>query len=149
MIFSIIITTYNYEKYIRESVESALNQDFSDKYEIIVVDDCSSDYTSLIFDDYDSLIRINNEKNLSIEVSVNKGIRKASGKYIVRLDADDYLEYDFLSEVSKYIESENIFYYGDYTTVSGDSSHLSKINLIEFDKDEVECRGDFLATGTD
>ena len=57
MIFSIIITTYNYEKYIRESVESALNQDFSDKYEIIVVDDCSSDKTGLILDDYDSLIR--------------------------------------------------------------------------------------------
>ena len=57
MIFSIIITAYNYEKYIRESVESALNQDFSDKYEIIVVDDCSSDKTGLILDDYDSLIR--------------------------------------------------------------------------------------------
>jgi glycosyltransferase involved in cell wall biosynthesis len=148
MFFSIIITTYNYGKYIRESVESALNQDFSDKYEIIVVDDCSSDDTSLILDDYDSLIRINNEKNLSIEVSINKGIRKASGKYIVRLDADDYLEYDFLTEVSRNIESEHVFYYGDYTLVSGDSSHLSKVNLIEFDKDEVKCRGDFLATGT-
>jgi glycosyltransferase involved in cell wall biosynthesis len=148
MIFSIIITTHNYEKYIRESVESALNQDFSDKYEILVVDDCSSDKTALILDDYDSLIRINNQINLSVEVSVNKGIRKASGKYIVRLDADDYLEYDFLSEVSKHIESENVFYYGDYINVSGDGSHLSKVNLIEFDKDEVECRGDFLATGT-
>jgi len=148
MIFSIIITTYNYEKYIRESVESALNQDFSDKYEIIVVDDCSTDNTALILDDYDSLIRINDEKNLGLEASVNKGIRKASGKYIVRLDADDYLEYDFLSEVSKHIESEYVFYYGDYTSVSENGSHLSKVNLIEFDKDEVECRGDFLATGT-
>ena len=60
MIFSIIITTYNYQKYIRECVESALNQDFSNKYEIIVVDDFSTDNTALIWDDYDSLIRINN-----------------------------------------------------------------------------------------
>ena len=148
MIFSIIITAYNYEKYIRESVESALNQDFSDKYEIIVVDDCSSDKTGLILDDYDSLIRVNNETNLGIEVSVNKSIRKALGKYIVRLDADDYLEYDFLSEVSQHIESEDVFYYGDYTSVSGNSSQLSKVKLLEFDKIEVECRGDFLATGT-
>ena len=148
MIFSIIITTYNYEKYVRECVESALNQDFSDKYEIIVVDDFSTDNTSLILDDYVSLIRINNERNLSIEASVNKGIRKAGGKYIVRLDADDYLEHDFLTEVSKHIESEDCFFYGDYRIVSEDGSHLSEVNLLDFDKDEVNCRGDFLATGT-
>lgn len=148
MFFSIIITTYNYEKYIRESIESALNQDFSGEFEIIVVDDCSSVNTLSILNDYDSIIRINNIKNLSLEVSANKGIRKANGKYIVRLDADDYLERNFLSEVFKHIENENTFYYGNYTTVSENSSHLSKVNLIDFDKDEIECRGDFLATGT-
>jgi len=148
MIFSIIITTYNYEKYIKESVESALNQDFSDEYEVIVVDDYSTDGTSQILDGFDSLIRINNKKNLSLEVSVNKAIRKANGKYIVRLDADDYLEYNFLSEAFKHIENEDIFYYGDYTSVSENSSHISKVNLIEFDKKEINCRGDFLATGT-
>jgi glycosyltransferase involved in cell wall biosynthesis len=148
MFFSIIITTYNYEKYIKESIESALNQDFSGEYEIIVVDDCSIDGTSIILDGYDSIIRINNKKNLSLEMSANKGIRKANGKYIVRLDADDYLEFNFLSEMFKHIENENTFYYGDYTIVSEDSSYLSKVNLIDFKKDEVECRGDFLATGT-
>ena len=148
MIFSIIITTYNYEKYIRESVESALNQDFSGEYEVIVIDDCSTDGTSQILDSYNSLIRIHNKKNLSLEVSANKGIRKASGKYIVRLDADDYLECNFLSEMFKHIENESTFYYGNYTSVSEDGSYLSKVNLIDFDKDEVKCRGDFLATGT-
>ena len=132
MIFSIIITTYNYEKYIRESVESALNQDFSGEYEVIVIDDCSTDGTSQILDSYNSLIRIHNKKNLSLEVSANKAIRKANGKYIVRLDADDYLEGNFLSEAFKHIENENIFYYGDYTNVSENGLHLSKINLIEF-----------------
>ena len=148
MFFSIIITTYNYEKYIRESIESALNQDFSGEYEIIVVDDHSTDNTLSILDDYDSIIRINNKENLSLEVSANKGIGRANGKYIVRLDADDYLECNFLSEMFKHIENENTFYYGDYTSVSADSLHLSKVNLIDFDKDEVGCRGDFLATGT-
>ena len=148
MFFSIIITTYNYEKYIKESIESVLNQDFSEEYEIIVVDDHSADSTSIILDSYDSIIRINNKKNLSLEVSANKGIRKANGKYIVRLDADDYLESNFLSEMFKHIEDESTFYYGDYTVVSTDGSHLSKVNLIDFDKDEIRCRGDFLATGT-
>jgi glycosyltransferase involved in cell wall biosynthesis len=148
MFFSIIITTYNYERYIRESVESALNQDFFGEYEVIVVDDCSIDKTSLILDNYSSLIRINNEINLSLEVSANKGIKKAVGKYIVRLDADDYLECNFLSEIFRHIEGENTFYYGNYTGVSADSLSLSKVSLIDFDKDEVECRGDFLATGT-
>jgi len=72
MFFSIIITTYNYEKYIRESIESALNQDFSGEYEIIVVDDHSTDNTLSILDDYDSIIRINNKENLSLEVSASK-----------------------------------------------------------------------------
>lgn len=148
MIFSIIITTYNYEKFIRQCIESALNQDFSEKYEIIVVDDCSTDKTAIILDEYDLLIRINNERNLSIEASVNKGIRRANGKYIVRLDADDYLEYNFLSEVYKHLESEYIFYYGDYTSISEDGSFISEVNLLDFDKEEVKCRGDFLATGT-
>ena len=69
MFFSIIITTYNYEKYIRESIESALNQDFSGEFEIIVVDDCSSVNTLSILNDYDSIIRINNIKNLSFDIS--------------------------------------------------------------------------------
>ena len=148
MFFTIIITSYNYDRYIRESVESALNQDFSGDYEIIVVDDHSSDNTLNILEGYDSLIRVNNKENLGIEASVNKGIEKARGKYIVRLDADDYLECNFLSEVFKCIEDEQTFYYGDYINVSADGSYLSLVNLVDFDKDEVECRGDFLATGT-
>lgn len=148
MFISIIVTTYNYEKYVREAVNSALDQDFSSAYEVIVVDDCSTDRTLQILDEFDSLIRINNKKNLSIEVSVNKAIRASTGKYIVRLDADDYLDSCFLSEMFKHIESENVFYYGDYTIVSKNSLPLSKVNLPKFEKKEIECRGDFLATGT-
>jgi glycosyltransferase involved in cell wall biosynthesis len=148
MFITIIITTYNYEKYIKESVESALNQDFPGEYEVIVIDDCSTDGTLQILDSFNSLIRINNKENLGLEVSVNKAIRRASGKYIVRLDADDYFENNFLSEVYKHVESDSIFYYGNYTSISESGSHLSKVNLIKFNKEEVRCRGDFLATGT-
>jgi len=148
MLFSIIITTYNYEKYIKKSVESALSQDYSQEYEVIVVDDFSKDNTLQILDDYSSLVRINNNRNLCLEVSANKAIKKAKGKYIVRLDADDYLRKNFLSEMSKFLVSEDVFYYSDYTTVSENGSCISLVNLLDFDRKEIESRGDFLATGT-
>lgn len=146
--FSIIITTYNYEKYIRQSLESAINQNFKGEYEVIVVDDHSEDNTSKILDDYDSIIRIENDVNQSIEVSANIGINLAKGKFIVRLDADDYLEHNFLSEIYDQLEDENTFYYGNYSCVDSKSSIISRVSLVDFDKDEVRCRGDFLATGT-
>ena len=66
----------------------------------------------------------------------------------MRLDADDYLEDFFLSKMFRYIENEDTFYYGDYVTVSENGVQLSKVNLIKFNKNEIKCRGDFLATGT-
>jgi len=148
MVFSIIITAYNYEKYIEKSVKSAISQNFHEAYEVIVVDDCSTDKTPEVLNNFSSIIRINNKRNLGLETSVNKAINQSKGKYIVRLDADDYLANDFLSVVSQYIKDENTFYYGDYTTISESNLHLSKVHLIDFDKEEIECRGDFLATGT-
>ena len=148
MLFTIIITTYNYEKYIKKSVESALSQDYSQEYEVIVVDDFSKDNTLQILDDYSSLVRINNNRNLCLEVSANKAIKKAKGKYILRLDADDYLSNNFLSEMSKYLVSEDFFYYSDYTTVSENGTCISLVKLLNFDRKEIESRGDFLATGT-
>ena len=147
-LFSIIITTYNYEKYIRQSLESAINQNFKGEYEVIVVNDHSEDNTSKILDEYDSIIRIENDANQSIEVSANLGINLAKGKYVVRLDADDYLEHYFLSEIYDQLEDDNTFYYGNYSSIDYKSSIISRVSLINFDKDEVRSRGDFLATGT-
>ncbi len=148
MIFSIIITTYNYDRYIKKAVDSAINQDFTGQYEVIVVDDCSTDSTSLILDQYENIIRINNKINHGLEMSANKGIKKSCGTYIVRLDADDYLESYFLSEIYKNVTNENTFYYSNYTLVSENDTCLTHCNMIDFEYDEVICRGDFLASGT-
>lgn len=86
------MSVYNGEKYLREAIESILNQTFRD-FEFIIVNDGSTDKTEDILDECakkDSRIRIiKNEKNIGLTKSLNKAIRAAKGKYIARMDADD------------------------------------------------------------
>lgn len=93
---SIIITNYNYEKYLSRAIRSAVNQSFSN-YEIIVIDDDSEDNSKIVIESFSGYIRkIYNDNNLGLAASCNKAIRSALGKYIVRLDADDFMHEDFL-----------------------------------------------------
>jgi len=88
---SVVIPFYNAEKYIRQSVDSILNQSYRN-LEIILIDDCSQDSSSKIIQSIkDSRIRlIRNDTNLNIAKSLNKGFLEAKGQYIARLDADDF-----------------------------------------------------------
>lgn len=89
---SVITPAYNAEKYIEESVESILNQTFTD-FELIVIDDCSTDKTWEIIQKYAGkdkrVVAVKNEKNLGIAGNRNKGLSLARGEYIVWQDADD------------------------------------------------------------
>ena len=91
--FSIITPLYNREKTISRAIESILNQTFQD-FEIIVVDDCSTDHSAEIVHKLkvlDARIKyIKNEINQERCISRNKGIQIALGKYICFLDSDDY-----------------------------------------------------------
>tara|TARA_Y100000361_G_C11151336_1_gene341270 strand:+ start:192 stop:785 length:594 start_codon:yes stop_codon:yes gene_type:complete len=96
---SVIVTNYNYEKWLRRCIRSLLNQNFSD-YEIIIVDDCSTDNSkSILLDyiDYNNIKIIFNKTNLGVGGSSNAGAKLARGKYMVRVDADDYVHQDFLN----------------------------------------------------
>lgn len=90
---SVIMPVYNAERYIKQAVESILNQTYQ-KFEFIIVDDASTDSTSKILKDFkkkDSRITlIRNKANLGATKSLNKAVAKASGKYIIRMDADDW-----------------------------------------------------------
>ncbi|MFG5088391.1 glycosyltransferase family 2 protein [Campylobacter lari] len=92
---SIILPTYNVEKYIARALESCINQTFKD-IEIIVVDDCGSDKSIDIAKEYaskDNRIKIiHNEENLGTFASRNIGVLNSSSPYIMFLDPDDYLE---------------------------------------------------------
>lgn len=87
--FSLIIACYNQERFIRETVDSALALPYPDK-EIIVVDDASPDRTTQFLEEYGDKIRlIKHEKNLGANVGRNEGAATARGKYLVFLDGDD------------------------------------------------------------
>jgi glycosyltransferase involved in cell wall biosynthesis len=81
---------FNAERYLREAVESILNQTFSD-FEFIIIHDPSTDKTAEILQSFhDPRIRIiNNEKIIGLTESLNKGLGIASGDYIARMDSDD------------------------------------------------------------
>lgn len=87
---SVIMSAYNAEKYIKEAIDSILNQTFKD-FEFIIINDGSTDSTRDIILSYkDSRIRfIENKKNIGLTKSLNKGLKLAKGEYIARLDADD------------------------------------------------------------
>lgn len=85
---SVIISTYNRSRFVREALESVLMQSFKD-LEIIVVDDGSSDNTPALLKEYSSLIHYVYQKNKGRSVSRNTGISLARGEYLAFLDDDD------------------------------------------------------------
>lgn len=115
---SIVISAYNVEKYIARCLDSIRKQTFSD-IEIIVVDDGSKDKTGVICDKYkkfDDRIAIYHQTNNGVSSARNIGIEYATGKYLIFIDADDWLDYDMIEFMVHGIESSNadIFACGYY-----------------------------------
>lgn len=87
---TVLMSVYDGEKYLREAIESILNQTFKD-FEFLIINDGSTDSSRDIILSYnDPRIRlVDNEKNIGLTRSLNKGLRLAKGEYIARMDADD------------------------------------------------------------
>ena len=92
---SIVIPIYNVQNYLRQALDSVINQTLTD-IEIVCVEDCSTDNSRAIVQEYaqkDSRIKlILNEKNKGVAVTKNRGIDSATGDYIMFLDSDDWYE---------------------------------------------------------
>lgn len=91
---SVIVPVFNAERYLTECVDSILEQEFSD-YELILVDDGSSDRSAEICDEYakrDSRVKVIHQQNRGVAAARNRGLDEASGKYIAFVDSDDYIE---------------------------------------------------------
>lgn len=91
--FSIIIPLYNKEKFISRSIQSILNQDYNNSYEIIVIDDGSTDSGADIVKQIQkehSCIIYYHQENAGVSTARNMGIKLSKGNYIAFLDADDY-----------------------------------------------------------
>lgn len=118
---SIIMPSYNTEKYIADSICSVLAQSYTN-WELIIVDDCSTDNTdSIVTSFHDERIRyIKNEKNSGAAVSRNRALREARGRWIAFLDSDDLWTSDKLQKQISFMEENNY--------------HFSYTNYIEIDE---------------
>ena len=107
MLFSVLIPVYNSEKYLRESLDSIVNQSFRD-FELIIVDDGSTDSSGKICDEYaekyPNLVKVYHKENEGVLLSRRYALKKAKGDYIIHSDADDYVSLDMLKVVKELID---------------------------------------------
>lgn len=97
-LISIIVPVYNVENYIDKCLQSILNQSY-ENLEVLLIDDGSVDHSGEICDDYarmDKRIRVFHQINKGVSSARNKGLELSAGKYIVFIDADDYVKPDYL-----------------------------------------------------
>lgn len=121
VMFSIIIPVYNVEKYIDECLQSVVNQNF-DNYEVILVDDGSTDNCPQICDNYAEkyeFINVYHKDNGGLSSARNFGIEKAKGRYIAFIDSDDYWnDLCFLDKINDIISHKQydiiVFGYGEW-----------------------------------
>lgn len=106
---SVVIPVYNVERFLKECVDSVLNQTYSD-FEIILVDDGSTDNSGSLCDDYlsqDNRIKVIHRENGGLSAARNTGMDSATGEYIYFLDSDDYIEACTFEHLVNVAESEN------------------------------------------
>ncbi|MBE5942915.1 MAG: glycosyltransferase family 2 protein [Lachnospiraceae bacterium] len=120
---SIIMPSYNTAEYIAESIQSVLSQSYLD-WELIVVDDCSTDNTDEVIKPYlaDERIKyIKNATNSGAAVSRNRALCEARGKWIAFLDSDDIWMPDKLEKQVSYMEENDYhFSYTNYSEINAD-----------------------------
>lgn len=155
--FSVIITAYNRENLILETLETVLNQSYKN-FEIIIIDDCSSDNTVEVLKPYQNngLIKLFvNDKNMERCYSRNRGIENASGDYLTFLDSDDFMYEDCLKDAANYLSQnpESQFFHNYYELVDNDRNVIynyqfpSKGKTIKSlaEGNFISCIGNFIS----
>lgn len=104
---SICIPLYNKEKYIRRCIDSILNQTYKD-FEIIIVDDCSTDNSINLIPKDDRIKIYYNDRNIGCGANRLKTIQLATGDYYCFIDADDWIEQDYLQNLYNAIQDCDI-----------------------------------------
>ena len=138
---SIVMTAYNMEQYIEEAMMSCLNQTYRD-IELIVVEDCSTDSTLTVIRNVaekDSRVKIvKHETNLGAGMGRRDGINAATGDYFITIDADDWLDEDFIEALAKRAQESGADIVSGGITVERGEGYWEKT-----------CYGDVVTTGLD
>ena len=139
MKFSILVPVYNVEKYLEQCVDSLLNQTYKDKYEIILVDDGSTDSSGKICDRYaenhpDKIIVVHKE-NQGLVSARQVGIENAHGEYSLFVDSDDYVENNLLETVNNCINRNKnpdiVIYSFKYYSKEGNTNRKITLSTYE------------------
>jgi len=106
-LFTVLIDTFNYGKYVEEAVRSALEQDFpAEEFEVLVVDDGSTDDTAARLEKFAGRIRYEHKPNGGQASAFNFGVKRARGEFIALLDADDIWLPNKLQRIAQVISSQ-------------------------------------------
>ena len=109
-LISIIVPAYNVEKYIKTCLDSIIIQTYSN-FEVIVINDGSTDQTEKILNEYESnpKIRIFSQKNGGLSAARNQGLNLANGELVCFIDSDDSVKSDYLEKLAApFFEDSNI-----------------------------------------
>lgn len=125
---SVIMSVYNGESYLKDSIDSILNQTFND-FQFIIVNDNSNDSSKEIILSYadERIIYLENKQNIGLASSLNKAIKKAKGIFIARMDDDDIAYADRFRLQVDFLESNpKIGIVGTYANLIGDRTGIRK-----------------------
>ncbi len=135
---TIYITNYNYGRYLDNAIKSILDQTYSD-YELIIIDDGSNDNSKEIINNYlkNENIYTVFQENRGLNVSNNVALSLARGKYIVRLDADDYFAPHAIELMVSELErnSKHALVFPDYYHIDKDGNIIEEIKRHDFSND--------------
>ena len=115
ILFSIIVPVFNVEKYLVECIESLIHQKI-DNYEIILIDDGSTDSSGSICDRYQDIPKLTviHQENSGVSIARKNGIAIAKGEYIICVDGDDYVSSELIFDLTEIIDrcKPDIIHYG-------------------------------------
>jgi glycosyltransferase involved in cell wall biosynthesis len=140
---SIVVCAFNHDKWLERCIRSLNHQEFvgQDTYEIIIVDDGSTDNTREVLKNLGKIENVRilmNESNVGLPQSLNMAIKQALGRYIVRVDSDDYVARMFLYLMKLFLDM-NRHYQAvatDYVIVDGSENFIRRENCFE---KEIAC----------
>lgn len=139
-VISFVIPVYNHSKYLKQCVESVVKQTPSASYEIVVVDDRSTeaDVINVLksIETHDTPYRVfQNDHNYGISITQNLAVQQCRGEYVAFLDCDDYLEPFVVDEVTKVITVEDApdYIFTDRNHIDEHGSFISRVNYGGYD----------------
>ena len=140
---SVIVSCYNHDKWIERCLRSLNHQRFIEEteYEIVLVNDGSTDNTVEVLKNLSviqNLRIVTNETNLGLPTSLNKAVQIALGRYIVRVDSDDYVHRQFLHTMKFFLDTNRSYQAAavDYVKVNEAEESSKQINCFD---EQIAC----------